>query len=194
MQSVEQIFLFSYLFLCCLFTCIPRRCQLNTKLSGIVIFKWVEITKYIFGLGLVLWNPSSLQEEAIKMDSLHVHFKWVKRLYNNIKQHTSALKMIYTLLHLLILITLNILYQKKKFTLEIYHVHLWTYGIYKMSLLTTLYPHFKYSITFGFVWNLDFFLSSKKEVIPGISKKLLYFISRQTILLRRIYMQNHLKK
>lgn len=65
-----------------------------------------------------LQNPSSLQEEAIKMDSLHVHFKWVRRLHNNIKQHTRVLKMIYTLLHLLILITLNILYRKKHFTLK----------------------------------------------------------------------------
>lgn len=54
MQSVEQIFLFSSFFLCCLFTCIPRRCQLNTKLSGIEIFKRVEIANDTFGLGVVL--------------------------------------------------------------------------------------------------------------------------------------------
>lgn len=110
------------------------------------------------------------------MDSLHVHLKWVRRLPNNIKQHTRALKMIYTLLHLLILITLNILYWKKNFTLEKYHVHLWTYGVCKMSLFTTLCPHFKFSVMFGFVLNLDIFLPFRKSVILGISIKMLHFI------------------
>lgn len=59
--------------------------------------------------------------------------------------------MIYTLLHLLILITLNILYRKKHFTLEEYHVHLWTDEFYQVSLFTALYPHFQISYKVWFL-------------------------------------------
>lgn len=119
-----------------------------------------------------LQNPSSLQEAAIKMDSLHIHFKWVRRLHNNIKQHTRALKMIYILLRLLILITLNILYRKKKhFTLEKYHVRLWTYGVCKVSLFTALYPHFQSSYKVWFVSNLGFSSFFQRKVVLDISKE-----------------------
>lgn len=88
-----------------------------------------------------LQTPSSLQEEAIKMDSLHVHFKWVRRLHDNIKQHTRALKMIYTLFHLLMLITVKILYRKNTLLLKNIMSVCGHNGVCKMSLFIPLYPH-----------------------------------------------------